>query len=78
MRYDTDSENLKNNFRENQMEEREEIDRRLTETLEGKLRPTPKLLNMQFRLEQLSRAQRFEEAAKLKLEFEDEVGIPIK
>ena len=57
------------------MEEREEIDRSLTETMEGKLRPTPKLLNMQFRMEQLSRTQRFEEAAKLKIEFEAEVGF---
>jgi hypothetical protein len=49
------------------------FDNDLDESLKSKLRPSKTLLNIEYRIEQMSKLQRFEEAAKLKDQYEEEV-----
>lgn len=72
--YDRDAQELENNFRENQEKEKVEFEKELETSVQSKVRPTPKLLNMKYRIEQLSKYQRFEEAGKLQDQYNLEVG----
>lgn len=65
---------MEENFINNQSQEREEFENQLVEAIKTKVRPSSKLLNFQYRMDQLSKYQRFEEAAKLKDEYDIEVG----
>lgn len=72
--YDRDAQELESNFRENQDKEKLEFEKELEASVNSKVRPTPKLLNMKYRIEQLSKYQRFEEAGKLQDQYNLEVG----
>ena len=71
--YDRDAQELESNFRENQEKEKLEFEKELETSVQSKVRPTPKLLNMKYRIEQLSKYQRFEEAGKLQDQYNLEV-----
>lgn len=71
--YDNDAEDLEKNFVKNQEKEKAEFEQDLEESIQPKVRPTSKLLNMKYRIEQLSKYQRFEEAAKLQEKYNQEV-----
>jgi hypothetical protein len=73
--YDNDAEELETNFVKNQEKEKMEFEEDLEESIQSKVRPTSKLLNMKYRIEQLSKYQRFEEAAKLQNKYNIEVGL---
>ena len=71
--YDRDAQELEENFRENQEKEKTEFEGALETSIQGKVRPSSKLLNMKYRIEQLSKYQRFEEAGKLQDQYNVEV-----
>ena len=71
--YDRDAHELEENFKENQEKEKTEFETELETSIQGKVRPSSKLLNMKYRIEQLSKYQRFEEAAKLQDQYNVEV-----
>lgn len=73
--YDNDAEELETNFVKNQEKEKMEFEEDLEESIQSKVRPTSKLLNMKYRIEQLSKYQRFEEAAKLQNKYNLEVRL---
>ena len=73
--YDTDANQLEEGFQQNQEGDKMKFEQELEESIQGKVRPSPKLLNMKYRMEQLSKYQRFEEAAKLQGQYEIEVNF---
>lgn len=73
--YDNDARDLEDNFCKNQEKERNDRLIEIEQLVQGKVRPTPNLLNIKYRMEQLSKYQRFEEAAKLKDQYDLEVTI---
>jgi protein-arginine kinase activator protein McsA len=73
--YDRDAHELEENFKENQEKEKTEFESELETSIQGKVRPSSKLLNMKYRIEQLSKYQRFEEAAKLQDQYNVEVNF---
>lgn len=75
--YDHDAQELEDNFKKNQEREQQEFEEELENSVIEKVRPSSKLLNMKYRMEQLSKYQRFEEAAKLQTQYEKEVRIQI-
>ena len=71
--YDNDAKELEENFKKNQEQEQVDFEEELEKSVVDKVRPSSKLLNMKYRMEQLSKYQRFEEAAKLQGQYEVEV-----
>ena len=74
-KYDQDAKELEEKFVANQEREKQDFEGELDQMVQAKVRPSPKLLNMEYRIEQLSKYQRFEEAAKLQDQYQVEVRV---